>query len=140
MIPCGRSSARFALLFQDVRLLPWQTVAGNVGIAREAGWKTQTAAAHSGVGLSDRGNDWPAKLNGGQRQRAALARVLVTSPHVLLLDAPFGALDAQTWREMHELLLCIWRARRFTTLLITHDVSEALALPDQMRADSIQST
>ncbi|WP_421695452.1 ABC transporter ATP-binding protein [Aestuariivirga sp.] len=116
------------LLFQEARLLPWQTVLGNVGIAREAGWKARAARALQDVGLGDRGGDWPAQLSGGQRQRVALARALVSDPRVLLLDEPFGALDALTRREMHDLLLRIWRERRFTTLLITHDVNEALAL------------
>lgn len=124
--------ANTRLLFQDARLLPWQTVVQNVGIARGAGWAPRAAAALADVGLADRGGDWPAKLSGGQRQRVALARALIGAPHVLLLDEPFGALDALTRREMHELLLRIWQARRFTTLLITHDVNEALTLADRV--------
>ena len=120
------------LLFQDARLLPWQTVAGNVGIARGAGWQAHAAAALTDVGLADRGADWPAKLSGGQRQRVALARALISEPRVLLLDEPFGALDALTRQEMHELLSRIRRRRGFTTLLITHDVNEALALADRV--------
>ncbi len=120
------------LLFQDARLLPWQTVLSNVGIARMPGWKETARGALRDVGLEDRQNDWPAVLSGGQRQRVALARVLVGHPGVLLLDEPFGALDALTRTEMHALLERLWLRHRFTTLLITHDVAEAVALADRV--------
>ncbi len=120
------------LLFQDARLLPWHRVLGNVGIARTKGWRETAAAALADVGLADRANDWPAVLSGGQAQRVALARALVSRPSVLLLDEPFGALDALTRMEMHRLLECIWREHGFTTVLITHDVAEAVALADRV--------
>jgi sulfonate transport system ATP-binding protein len=120
------------LLFQDARLLPWQTVIGNVGISRQTGWRDEAARALADVGLSGREKDWPAVLSGGQRQRVALARALVSEPGVLLLDEPFGALDALTRVEMHQLLERIWLEHRFTTLLITHDVAEAVALADRV--------
>jgi sulfonate transport system ATP-binding protein len=120
------------LLFQDARLLPWHRVLGNVGIARADGWRETAAAALADVGLADRANDWPAVLSGGQSQRVALARALVSRPGVLLLDEPFGALDALTRMEMHRLLERIWREHGFTTVLITHDVAEAVALADRV--------
>ena len=120
------------MLFQDSRLLLWQRVIGNVGIAREPGWRATAAAALADVGLADRANDWPSILSGGQKQRVALARALVSRPGVLLLDEPFGALDALTRAEMHELLARIWREHGFTTVLITHDVAEAVALADRV--------
>jgi sulfonate transport system ATP-binding protein len=120
------------LLFQDARLLPWQTVIGNVGIAREKGWKDTAKAALANVGLAGRENDWPAVLSGGQRQRVALARALVSRPGILLLDEPFGALDALTRLEMHALTERIWQEYRFTTVLITHDVAEAVSLADRV--------
>jgi sulfonate transport system ATP-binding protein len=120
------------LLFQDARLLPWQRVIGNVGISRSAGWRADAEAALQDVGLADRAGDWPAVLSGGQRQRVALARALVSRPRVLLLDEPFGALDALTRIEMHRLLDRIWREHGFTTILITHDVAEAVALADRV--------
>jgi sulfonate transport system ATP-binding protein len=120
------------LLFQDARLLPWQTVISNVGIARQDGWRETSARVLADVGLEGRENDWPSVLSGGQRQRVALARALVSRPGVLLLDEPFGALDALTRAEMHQLLARIWKEHGFTTLLITHDVAEAVALADRV--------
>ena len=120
------------LLFQEARLVPWQRVAENVGIARGPGWKEAAAQVLADVGLENRGGDWPSVLSGGQKQRAALARALVSHPKILLLDEPFGALDALTRIEMHRLLERIWRERGFTTVLITHDVAEAVALADRV--------
>ena len=100
------------LLFQDARLLPWQRVLGNVGIARAPGWREAAEAALADVGLAERAH--------------------VSHPGVLLLDEPFGALDALTRIEMHRLLARIWEEHRFTTILITHDVAEAVALADRV--------
>ncbi len=120
------------LLFQDARLLPWHSVLSNVGIARSPNWREMAITALRDVGLADRFNDWPAVLSGGQRQRVALARVLVGRPSILLLDEPFGALDAFTRADMHQLLEKLWLRDGFTTLLITHDVAEAVALGDRV--------
>ncbi len=120
------------MLFQDARLLPWQRVIDNVGIARGEGWQKRAELALADVGLLDRAGDWPAVLSGGQRQRVALARALVSRPRLLLLDEPFGALDALTRMEMHDLLGRIWARDRFTTVLITHDVVEAVTLADRV--------
>lgn len=120
------------LLFQDARLVPWQRILQNVGIARGPGWQEAANAALRDVGLADRGREWPFVLSGGQKQRVALARALVSHPAVLLLDEPFGALDALTRIEMHALTERIWRERGFTVVLITHDVAEAVALADRV--------
>jgi sulfonate transport system ATP-binding protein len=120
------------LMFQDARLLPWQRVIGNVGIARGPDWRRHALDALDAVGLADRAGDWPRILSGGQRQRVALARALVSRPSVLLLDEPFGALDALTRVEMHRLLASLWRDHGFTAVLITHDVAEAVALADRV--------
>lgn len=120
------------LLFQDARLIPWQSVISNVGIARGANWRPVAERALVDVGLAGRENDWPAVLSGGQRQRVAVARALVSKPAILLLDEPFGALDALTRVEMHQLVERIWQEHSFTTFLITHDVSEAIALADRV--------
>lgn len=130
--PVAGLPAGARMLFQDARLVPWQRVLGNVGIARGPDWQARAAAVLADVGLADRTGEWPAVLSGGQRQRVALARALVSRPRLLLLDEPFGALDALTRREMHELLDRIWARERFTTVLITHDVAEAAFLADRV--------
>lgn len=123
---------RVRMLFQDARLLNWQSVLKNVGIARGHGWQERALKALREVNLFDRAKDWPSVLSGGQKQRVSLARALVSEPDILLLDEPFGALDALTRLEMHELLTRIWLENRFSTVLITHDVSEAVALADRV--------
>jgi sulfonate transport system ATP-binding protein len=121
------------MMFQESRLLPWRTVLQNVqlGLAgRDAATRARDALAQ--VGLAERGGDWPAVLSGGQRQRVALARALVHRPRLLLLDEPLGALDALTRIEMQRLVESVWRERRFTAVLVTHDVAEAVALADRV--------
>jgi sulfonate transport system ATP-binding protein len=130
--PVGRRAHDVTMMFQDARLLPWQRVLGNVGLARGRDWRARALAALEAVGLAERAGDWPAQLSGGQRQRIALARALLDRPGLLLLDEPFGALDALTRGEMHTLLLRLWRETRFTAVLVTHDVSEAVALADRV--------
>ncbi|ACR29051.1 ATP-binding cassette domain-containing protein [Burkholderia glumae] len=120
------------IMYQDARLLPWKTVLQNVmlGLGRRA--RDDARAVLDEVGLLERANDWPAQLSGGQRQRVALARALVHRPQLLLLDEPLGALDALTRIEMHALIERLWREHRFTALLVTHDVQEAVALGDRI--------
>jgi sulfonate transport system ATP-binding protein len=119
-------------MFQDARLLPWQSVLSNVGIARGPDWRRRALDALESVGLADRADEWPAVLSGGQKQRVALARALVRQPGLLLLDEPLGALDALTRGEMQRLVERIWRRAGFTAVLVTHDVSEAVALSDRV--------
>lgn len=136
LVKRGRRGAEHALdtriMYQDARLLPWKTVLQNVmlGLGRRA--KDEARAVLDEVGLLSRANDWPAQLSGGQRQRVALARALVHRPQLLLLDEPLGALDALTRIEMHALIERLWREHRFTALLVTHDVQEAVALADRV--------
>ncbi|NKJ45270.1 aliphatic sulfonate ABC transporter ATP-binding protein [Burkholderia sp. SG-MS1] len=120
------------IMFQDARLLPWKSVLQNVmlGLGRSA--REDARAVLAEVGLLERAADWPAQLSGGQRQRVALARALVHRPQLLLLDEPLGALDALTRIEMHALIERLWREHRFTALLVTHDVHEAVALGDRI--------
>jgi sulfonate transport system ATP-binding protein len=123
---------RVRILFQDARLLQWQNVLNNVGLARGDNWRERAVGALRDVNLMDRADDWPSVLSGGQKQRVALARALVSEPNILLLDEPFGALDALTRSEMHQLLIRIWQKKHFTSVLITHDVGEAVALADRV--------
>lgn len=120
------------IMFQEARLLPWKRVLDNVtlGLPPEARARGREVLAQ--VGLADRENEWPARLSGGQRQRVALARALVHHPRLLLLDEPLGALDALTRIEMHRLIEGLWQQHRFTALLVTHDVQEAVALADRV--------
>ncbi len=120
------------MMFQDARLLPWKRVLDNVGLGLKYGWQKRARQVLHQVGLAERAHDWPAVLSGGQRQRVALARALVAAPSLLLLDEPLGALDALTRIEMQRLIENLWQEQRFTALLITHDVEEAVAIADRV--------
>lgn len=127
-----------ALAFQEPRLFPWRDVRTNVayGLTRSRLTTAESAAradrALHDVGLADRADAWPLTLSGGQAQRVSLARALVAEPRLLLLDEPFGALDALTRLSMRALLLDLWREHGFGVLLVTHDVDEAVALADRV--------
>ncbi|WP_437879536.1 aliphatic sulfonates ABC transporter ATP-binding protein [Pseudomonas sp. LRF_L74] len=120
------------LMFQEARLLPWKRVIDNVGLGLTGNWKPKAQHVLEAVGLADRANEWPAALSGGQKQRVALARALIHEPRLLLLDEPLGALDALTRIEMQQLIERLWQQHGFTVLLVTHDVSEAVAVADRV--------
>ncbi|THF81705.1 ATP-binding cassette domain-containing protein [Cohnella fermenti] len=120
------------MLFQDARLLPWRTAADNVQVGLRTRSRERAIEALAEVGLAERADAWPGVLSGGQRQRVALARALVGEPRLLLLDEPLGALDALTRIEMQQLIERLWEEQGFTAVLVTHDVSEAVALADRV--------
>ena len=125
------------VMFQEPRLLPWARVLANVEVGLGGARKLPDAQlradnALAEVGLSDKRRQWPAVLSGGQKQRVALARALVGNPRLLAFDEPLGALDALTRISMQRLLERVWRDQGFTAILVTHDVSEAVALADRV--------
>jgi sulfonate transport system ATP-binding protein len=125
------------IMFQEPRLLPWATVLANVevGLGKQRSSpdaRGRAIATLRSVGLKDRRHDWPSVLSGGQKQRVALARALVSRPKVLAFDEPLGALDALTRISMQRLLERVWLDQRFTAILVTHDVAEAVTLADRV--------
>lgn len=138
-IELGETARRedIRVMFQEPRLLPWARVLANVkvGLGRERKLKDAQARAEMAlveVGLEEKRTQWPSVLSGGQKQRVALARALVGNPRVLAFDEPLGALDALTRISMQRLLERVWREEGFTAILVTHDVSEAVALADRV--------
>jgi sulfonate transport system ATP-binding protein len=133
-----RERARLArIMFQEPRLLPWVRVDANVAIglgpaADQRQALTRSREALAMVGLLDRAGEWPFVLSGGQKQRVALARALVSAPRLLALDEPLGALDALTRIEMQRLVEQVWLSQGLTSILVTHDVAEAVALADRI--------
>ena len=126
-----------AVVFQDPTLLPWRDVRANVALGPQARGRLKEEAALVDealrrVGLADFADAFPAQLSGGMAQRVALARALVGDPAVLLMDEPFGKLDALTRETMQDELLTLWQANGFTVLLVTHDVDEAVKLADRV--------
>lgn len=128
--------AGLSMAFQDPSLLPWRSVRGNLELALKLA--RRAPAPHRVddlirlVGLDGFAETRPGALSGGMRQRAAIARAMVTEPGLLLLDEPFGAVDELTRRQLAEDLPAIWEPRGTTTLLVTHSVTEAVMLSDRI--------
>ncbi|WP_413381013.1 ABC transporter ATP-binding protein [Alkalihalobacillus sp. 1P02AB] len=120
------------MIFQNGRLLPWKSVLENVGLGLKGEWKAKAEQALADVQLEDRKKEWPSVLSGGQQQRVSLARALVHSPALLLMDEPLGALDALTRLEMQQLVERLWQEQGFTAVLVTHDIEEAVVLSDRV--------
>jgi ABC-type nitrate/sulfonate/bicarbonate transport system ATPase subunit len=127
-----------AMVFQDAALFPWMSVIDNVAFGLETGnvalaeRQQRAEALLKRMGLAKFARHYPRELSGGMRQRAAIARALVTEPDILLLDEPFRALDAQTRLVMQADLLQLWTARPQTVLFVTHDIEEAILLGDRV--------
>jgi NitT/TauT family transport system ATP-binding protein len=124
------------MVFQQYTLYPWLSAQANVEFGLRhlpRGKRAQAARDHLAVvGLADFAGHYPSQLSGGMQQRVAIARALALRPSILLMDEPFGALDAQTRGLMQELLLSIWEHDRLAVLFVTHDIDEAIFLADRV--------
>jgi NitT/TauT family transport system ATP-binding protein len=140
--PVRKPGPKRAVVFQEASLLPWLTVQQNIRLSgtvrgdNSAATREQTDMLIARVGLAGFEQHFPAELSGGMRQRVGIARALLMRPDVLLMDEPFGALDAQTRLQMQELLLNVWEEYRITVLFITHDIDEAVLLADEVHVMS----
>ena len=136
--PLRTLNARAGYLFQQDALMPWKTALDNVAVALEPKGVAQAKADEQArgwlarVGLSAFLDRYPHMLSGGQKKRVALAQMLIRDPEILLMDEPFGPLDAQTRQIMGNLLLDLWAANRKAVLFVTHDLEEAIALADRV--------
>lgn len=128
----GISPDDIRVMFQDPRLLPWKSILHNVQLGLPKDQHNKASQLLDKVGLNEKAELWPSQLSGGQRQRTALARALSHTPRILLLDEPLGALDALTRLDMQNLIEKLWLEQGFTTILVTHDVSEAVQLADRI--------
>ncbi len=134
----ARRIARVGMAFQQANLMPWRTVLENITLPLELqGVDAATARQQAQemielVGLQGFESAWPRDLSGGMAQRVALARALIHDPDLLLLDEPFGSLDALTRERMWDELLRIWQSRRKTVVMVTHSIGEALFLADRV--------
>jgi NitT/TauT family transport system ATP-binding protein len=140
-VPVVAPDSDRAMVFQDYSLYPWLTVTGNIKFPRQLAAHTRDRtsadveaalgradALLEGMGLSQAANLYPSQLSGGMQQRVAIARALMTRPRILLMDEPFGALDAQTREVMHDLILHVSVLEGCTVIFVTHDVEEAIYL------------
>ncbi|MBI1794474.1 MAG: ABC transporter ATP-binding protein [Chloroflexi bacterium] len=131
-------SPRIGMVFQQANLMPWRTVIQNIMLPLELqGMNAAEARTHAQdlielVGLQGFEDNWPRDLSGGMAQRVAIARALIHDPDLLLLDEPFGSLDALTRERMWMELSRIWQARRKTVIMVTHSIEEALFLSDRV--------
>jgi NitT/TauT family transport system ATP-binding protein len=136
--PLPGLNGRAGYLFQQDALMPWKTALQNVAVALEPKGVARAEALDKArqwlrrVGLSTFTDRYPHMLSGGQRKRVALAQMLIRDPEILLMDEPFGPLDAQTRQIMGNLLLDLWAADRKAVLFVTHDLEEAIALADRV--------
>lgn len=133
-----KEQAQVGLVFQQANLMPWRTVKENITLPLELRGEEMEVVEKKAmymialVGLEEFAHAWPAALSGGMAQRVAIARALVQDPDLLLLDEPFGSLDALTRERMGAELLRIWQVRRKTVIMVTHSISEALLLSDRV--------
>jgi NitT/TauT family transport system ATP-binding protein len=137
-VPVAGPGPDRGMVFQGYTLFPWLNVVKNVMFGLRMGGQGHDEAHREAmqwlevVGLAHKAESWPHQLSGGQRQRVAIARALANRPRILLMDEPFGALDAQTRSHLQEHLLQIWQNVNVTIVFITHDLDEAAWLPDRV--------
>lgn len=135
---CGDVSPQVGLVFQQANLMPWRTVRQNIALPLEimgidaAEIDRRVSEMIAMIGLEGFSESWPSQLSGGMAQRVAIARAFIQKPDLLLLDEPFGSLDALTRERMGGELLHIWQAQRTAVIMVTHSISEALLLSDRV--------
>ena len=134
----GGDSPRIGMVFQQANLMPWRTVIENIELPLELDGENKESARTKAqelielIGLQGFENKWPRDLSGGMAQRVAIARALIHDPDILLLDEPFGSLDALTRERMWTELSRIWQMRQKTVIMVTHSINESLFLSDRV--------